>query len=909
MAHRPRSGRKIQTVAVLFLVLLTLSGASKRSFGGSGTWSTTGSLITPRDGHTAALLANGTVLITGGETQLGSNIYVTTAERYDPAAGTWALAGNDVCGGPGVLLPDGKLLLQCRYNSYSLFDPATGISRSTTDSANSHANPPVLLPAGKILVAGSCTWGLFSSRTELYDYASETWQATGDPLGGVGVGGAPNGTVMWIYFLHNTATVLSDGRMLIAGGLSYPGGRYLTSSFCQLYDSITGLWSETGTLNTARQRHTATLLHDGRVLVAGGGLRVQSGTTTELVYSTCELYNPATGAWTSTGSMASPRMDHTATLLRDGRVLVAGGVSAWFSSNYLASAEIYDPTTETWSSAGNMSQPRSLHSATPLGDGKVLIAGGTSATGSLAGVEIYAPDYTTCTTIATHPGSTTIPYNSAVTLRVVASGTGLSYQWYTGTTGDTSAPIPGANSSSYTTPSLTANAFYWVRVTGSCDNPADSRTARVTVLPCYDQTFESGNGGWTTTGLWHLSTACGAAQAGHSQPTALYFGVDSQCNYSTGGKVAGALTSPVIDLTRSTGTLTLNFKYRLKTEALLHYDKAVFEIWDGSAWMQKDSDTSNGGSLIIDGTWREATYDLSLYAGQKIALRFSFDSIDGNSNAFEGWFIDDVKVTGTCQLCRTSTDFNGDGQTDILWRHAATGQNIAWSMSGTDFAAFTWINPAIPDAAWQIVGQGDFNNDGKTDILWRHDIAGLNVVWYMNGTTFLSCEYVYPTIPDPSWKIAGVEDFNGDNQSDILWWNTATGGVIVWLMNGSNLVSWQWIAESATDLNWKIVGVGDFNVDGKPDILWRNAAGGENLVWFMNGVSMQGSAAITAESDANWKIVGVRDFNGDGNADILWRHAVSGSTRIWVMSGTDVVSTRQVTPTIEDANWKIVGPK
>ena len=128
-----------------------------------------------------------------------------------------------------------------------------------------------------------------------------------------------------------------------------------------------GTWEETGSLATGRSDHTATLLPDGQVLVAGG---VDSDL---LTLASAELYDPATGTWTATGSLANARFFPTATLLPNGKVLVAGGIG---DSGRLASAELYDPATGTWTATGSLATARDGHTATLLPNGMVLVAGG-----------------------------------------------------------------------------------------------------------------------------------------------------------------------------------------------------------------------------------------------------------------------------------------------------------------------------------------------------------------------------------------------------------------------------------------------------------------------------------------------------------------------------------------------------
>src|SRR6059058_666188 len=161
---------------------------------------------------------------------------------------------------------------------------------------------------------------------------------------------------------HHTATLLPDGRVLVVGGEQ--GHTPLASA--ELYDPATGTWSATGSLNTARDSHTATLLPSGKVLVAGGR-------ETDLYSASAELYNPATGTWSPAGSFDTGRVFHTATLLHNGKVLVAAGRGRDSGFIELASAELYDPATGTWSATGSLSTARYDHTATLLPNGMVVV--------------------------------------------------------------------------------------------------------------------------------------------------------------------------------------------------------------------------------------------------------------------------------------------------------------------------------------------------------------------------------------------------------------------------------------------------------------------------------------------------------------------------------------------------------
>ena len=240
--------------------------------------------------------------------------------------------------------------------------------------AHDLTGPAVNLNDSTVLIAGGFTTNLGGIRgksnlAELYRMGSHTFVATGS-MADARVG--------------HTATLLRDGRVLVVGGADMMDGIDNLAT-AEIYDPVTGKFTRTGSMTQGRANHTATLLGDGRVLIAGG----YGGGTLPL--ATAEIYDPATGTFTTTGSMTVARKDHSATPLDTGKVLIAGGLDDF--SHVLASAELYDPASGTFHSTGSMAAPRELHTATLLGDGRVLIAGGAGAdqTTALASAEVYDP--------------------------------------------------------------------------------------------------------------------------------------------------------------------------------------------------------------------------------------------------------------------------------------------------------------------------------------------------------------------------------------------------------------------------------------------------------------------------------------------------------------------------------------
>ena len=184
--------------------------------------------------------------------------------------------------------------------------------------------------------------------------------------------------------LH-TATPLDDGRVLVAGGFN-------TTS--ELYEPVSRTWSATGNTLGSHRGHTATKLQDGRVLLSGGG-------SSPITDATAEVYVPALGRWNPAGQLNTLRFHHTAVLLPGGKVLVAGGRTGEYDSTTLASAELYDPATNTWSYTGGLNTARAFHTMTLLPGGKVLVAGGRDASDRLlSSAELYDPATGTWTAVA-----------------------------------------------------------------------------------------------------------------------------------------------------------------------------------------------------------------------------------------------------------------------------------------------------------------------------------------------------------------------------------------------------------------------------------------------------------------------------------------------------------------------------
>jgi hypothetical protein len=230
-------------------------------------------------------------------------------------------------------------------------------------------------------------------------------------------------------------------------------------------------------------------------------------------------------------------------------------------------------------------------------------------------------------------------------------------------------------------------------------------------------------------------------------------------------------------------------------------------------------------------------------------------------------------------------DFNGDGRSDVLWAPNTPGADaIIWLMNGDAVTAVGYLPyGAVPTTAWA----GDFNGDGMSDILWDTG-SGAPILWLMNGLGVISGSLVGASMP--GYHIAGVGDFNGDGMDDILWAPNAIGGpAVIWMMAGASVTAVQLMPYGAVPTKaW----TGDFSGDGRDDILW-DMGSSNPVLWTMDGTSVTAISLVGAAMPG-YKIAGVGDFNGDGKTDIIWSPVTAGSAPaiVWLMVGASVIDSR-----------------
>lgn len=396
-----KTGMGLSSV-LIFTLLLILGICKSPAQADAGTWAATGSMNVSRAYNSSTLLLNGKVLVAGGNV---SNGRTASAELYDPSTGKWTLTGSmgDArMAHVAVLLPNGKVLVaggssnaSFTLSSAELYDPNTGTWTATGNmTADRNAAIAALMTAGplsgKVLVAGgntSCHPGYsgcpaVTDSAEIYDPETGTWTSTGK-------------MAFASYFDSGSSNAiqLANGLVLVAGGDTCCP--YYAFSAAQIFDPATQSWALTSNRATDAQGPRV-LLADQSVLVAGGWKGRQGG---EVTLASAEVYDTATGTWSAKASMSTVRNGFNLTRLGNGQVLAVGGnTGGWGECNLLKSAELYDPVSGTWSPAGTMLAAHNEHTATLLPNGKVLVAGGTnqdcSTSPPTASAELYTPDVT-----------------------------------------------------------------------------------------------------------------------------------------------------------------------------------------------------------------------------------------------------------------------------------------------------------------------------------------------------------------------------------------------------------------------------------------------------------------------------------------------------------------------------------
>lgn len=363
----------------------------------------------------------------------------------------------------------------------------------------------------------------------------------------------------------------------------------------------------------------------------------------------------------------------------------------------------------------------------------------------------------------------------------------------------------------------------------------------------------------------------------------------------------------------------------------------------------------NDGTDPVAGAFAGLPEGATLRARTGQRFRISYTGGSGN----------DVTLTALANY-RPTLDLDGNGKSDILWRHASTGENYRWTMNGAVRASAGPLN-AVADLNWKVAAQPDLDGDGDADVLWRHAVSGENYIYLIQDGAIAGAGPL--NVVDPSWTVGATGDIDGDGRDDVIWRNQWTNEMYAYLMNGMAIKGAGALRDVSFD--WVIGGMGDLNADGRDDIVWSHPSNGEVWVWLLddftildeghvdyfpgyvvvgvgqfntrthplysdtdhftdivlrNGTTgeldiriMQGTyfrqrawdqfgRFMTATVAPEWKIEAVGDYNGDSLSDILWRHSTTGENYVWLFNpiGTNPPYNGYALPEVPDLNWKIV---
>jgi hypothetical protein len=285
---------------------------------------------------------------------------------------------------------------------------------------------------------------------------------------------------------------------------------------------------------------------------------------------------------------------------------------------------------------------------------------------------------------------------------------------------------------------------------------------------------------------------------------------------------------------------------------------------------------------VVDAIWRNTV------TGENIGWIYNTDGAVTSTRYLGGdsdWAIDDVG------------DFDGNAVTDLVWRNTA-GSTVIWLMQAD--GAILSQGFIGGDATWRLEASGDYNGDTRDDVVWRDSVSGFNVMWLMDGTTATAEQMIGG---DLLWRLASTSadyDSNADGMADLIWTRT-TGAKVLHRMNGTSVIS---AAVLSVDDHVTLAGTGDFNGDGRHDLLWRNSssgiAPGMVIGWLMDDGTIISSALIGG--DLSWAVNNTADVNGDGKTDIIWRDS-SGGTVVWLMNSFNALENVVLGG---DATWTLI---
>lgn len=257
-------------------------------------------------------------------------------------------------------------------------------------------------------------------------------------------------------------------------------------------------------------------------------------------------------------------------------------------------------------------------------------------------------------------------------------------------------------------------------------------------------------------------------------------------------------------------------------------------------------------------------------------------------------------------------DFDGDGNADLLFRHATLGDLSVWNLSTGTRVGSSVFSPSQPAATnWTLVGSNDFDGDGDPDLLWQNVTSGNLSIWWMEGTRRVSGT-AFAGKGDPLWRVAGTGDFDGDGKPDLLFRHASSGDLALWLMNGAVPAGELLPSPPTVGPGTELSAVGDLDGDGDPDLVVRSLSDASLSYWLMDGAVRVavGAFANAGAPDLGWRVVDLLDADRDGDLDLLFQNTTSNRVVIWTLQGTTKVGGAYLAPDAgADAGWTAIGPR
>jgi hypothetical protein len=646
------------------------------------------------------------------------------------------------------------------------------------------------------------------------------------------------------------------GLLVLCAALLVPAQPARAEFFAQQGGKLVGA----GAVGTARQGLAVAVSGDGNTALVGGLLDSSSAGATWVFTRTGGAWTQQGGKLVGSGAVGAGHQGAAVALSADGNTAIVGGAD---DDDGVGAVWIFTRTGGSWTQQGNKligtgatGKARQGSSVALSDDGNTAIVGGFADNSQIGAVWIFTRSggvWTQQGGKLVGTGSSGTPQQGA-SVAVSADGNTLITGGFTDNTNIGAAWV------------FTRSGTTWTQQgnklagTGAGTTPLQGQSVALSA---------DGN------------TAAVGGVSDTSETGAVWVYTRSGSTWSQqGNKLVG---------TGAVGTANQGQSVALSADGnLLIVGGFADNTFAGATWAFTRSGstwTQRGNKLV--GTGASGTFSRQ---GFSVSL-----SDDGNTLIAGAWGDNSFAGAAWVFAQRKAHDFNGDGKSDLAWRHDS-GLTSLWLMNGA-VASSSALLGTVP-LNWEIVGQRDFNGDSRHDLLWRDTASGQATIWFLQGTA-VSSTALLGTVP-LVWQVAGTGDFNGDGKGDVLWRNTSTGAVSVWLLNGATVSSTGILGTVA--LNWSIDAVADFNGDGKADLLWRDGTTGTTTIWFLNGTAVS-STALVGTIATTWQVAAAGDFNGDGKADLAWRDN-TGNTALWLMNGA-VVSSSAILGVVPAA-WQIV---